>query len=122
MKTKFLLGIPCAAIAIASVIGVSQFDSENLAGNDLLMENVEALALDEIKPSKACSTEKQYINYLTKCPFCQTNFGRQGTSYSCVGNGNSSTCKEGFEGTEIYCNCQHRPAMPINNVQIYSCD
>lgn len=42
MKKKFLLGIPCAAIAIASVIGVSQFDSENLAGNDLLMENVEA--------------------------------------------------------------------------------
>ena len=65
MKKKFLLGIPCAAIAIASVIGVSQFDSENLAGNDLLMENVEALAFDEIKPSKACSTEKQYINYLT---------------------------------------------------------
>ena len=56
MKKKFLLGIPCAAIAIASVIGVSQFDSENLAGNDLLMENVEALALYEIKPSKACST------------------------------------------------------------------
>ena len=47
MKKKFLLGIPCAAIAIASVIGVSQFDSENLAGNDLLMENVEALASGE---------------------------------------------------------------------------
>ena len=122
MKKKFLLGIPCAAIAIASVIGVSQFDSENLAGNDLLMENVEALALYEIKPSKACSTEKQYINYLTKCPICQTNFGRQGTSYSCVGNGNSSTCKEGFEGTEFYCDCQRRPAMPINNVQTYSCN
>ena len=30
--------------------------------------------------------------------------------------------EEGFEGTEIYCNCQRRPAMPINNVQIYSCD
>lgn len=47
MKKKFLLGIPCAAIAIASVIGVSQFDSENLAGNDLMMENVEALASGE---------------------------------------------------------------------------
>lgn len=48
MKKKFLLGIPCAAIAIASVIGVSQFDSENLAGNDLLMENVEALTAGEV--------------------------------------------------------------------------
>ena len=48
MKKKFLLGIPCAAIAIASVIGVSQFDSENLAGNDLLMENVEAAMIRSI--------------------------------------------------------------------------
>lgn len=31
MKKKFLLGIPCAALVIASVVGVSQFDSENLA-------------------------------------------------------------------------------------------
>ena len=52
MKKKFLLGIPCAAIAIASVIGVSQFDSENLAGNDLLMENVEALSASENNPDQ----------------------------------------------------------------------
>lgn len=47
MKKKILLVIPCVAIAIASVVGVSQFDSEKIADNDSLMENVEALASGE---------------------------------------------------------------------------
>lgn len=121
MKKRFLFIIPCIAIAVASVVGVSQFDSKNLADNDLLMENVEALALDEIKPSKACSTDFKYVNDQIRCPYCHTLSGRQGTLYKCV-PGNSLTCMEGFEGTDISCNCQRRPLLPINNVKTFQCN
>lgn len=48
MKKRILLMIPCAAIVVASLIGLKQFNSEKNAGNDLLMENVEALTAGEV--------------------------------------------------------------------------
>lgn len=48
MKQRILLVISCAAIVVASVIGLKQFNSEKNAGNDLLMENVEALTAGEV--------------------------------------------------------------------------
>lgn len=39
--------VSCVAIAIAGVLGVSEFNSEELTNNDLLIENVEALASGE---------------------------------------------------------------------------
>ncbi len=48
MKQRFLLVISCVSIVVASVIGLKQFNSEKNAGNDLLMENVEALTAGEV--------------------------------------------------------------------------
>lgn len=48
MKQRTLLAISCIAIAVASVIGVNQFNSDKIAGNDLLLENVEALTAGEV--------------------------------------------------------------------------
>ena len=45
---KLMFGVSCAAIAFAGVWGVSESKSEELANNDLLMENVEALTRGEI--------------------------------------------------------------------------
>lgn len=39
---KMIFVVSCVAIAIAGVLGVSEFRSEELANCDLLMENVEA--------------------------------------------------------------------------------
>ncbi len=49
MKKKILI-VSCVAIAIAGVWSVSKINSEELASNDLLMENVEALSMGETKP------------------------------------------------------------------------
>ena len=45
---KLMFGVSCAAIAFAGVWGVSDSKSEELANNDLLMENVEALTRGEM--------------------------------------------------------------------------
>lgn len=47
MKSKMFLGISCVAVAIAGVMYVSKSNSVKLLENDLLMENVEALASGE---------------------------------------------------------------------------
>lgn len=44
---KMIFVVSCVAIAIAGVLGVSEFNSEELTNNDLLIENVEALASGE---------------------------------------------------------------------------
>ncbi len=46
MKKKILI-VSCVAIAIAGVWSVNAFNTDELASNDLLMENVEALASGE---------------------------------------------------------------------------
>ena len=47
MKRKMIFGISCVAVAIAGLIYVNKSNSVKLVENDLLMENVEALASGE---------------------------------------------------------------------------
>lgn len=42
--------VSIVAITIVGVLSVNKFNADELASNDLLMENVEALSMGEIKP------------------------------------------------------------------------
>ena len=44
---KMIFVVSCAVMVIAGVLGVNKFDTNELASNDLLMENVEALTRGE---------------------------------------------------------------------------
>lgn len=119
---KVIYVVSCIAIAIAVILGVNKFNSRELVSNDLLMENVEALTRGEVDgSSKGCSTGITYVNNMIQCPYCRTSSGRNGTQYSCHSNGNDKTCQSGFSGSEISCNCSHRPLLNINDVETFSC-
>lgn len=71
---KMIFVVSCVAIAIAGVLGVSEFNSEELTNNDLLIENVEALASGEgftgIFNGQDWDTEKHFYNKIGEdwCP------------------------------------------------------
>ncbi len=63
--------ISSVAIAIVGVWGVNKFNSRELANNELLMENVEALTQDEIVTAYECSRPlKYYTCYDSRHMFC----------------------------------------------------
>ena len=63
MKKKVLV-ISCIAIAIAGALGVNKLITEKTVGNDLLLENVEALANGESSTASSIHSCFKQMYYL----------------------------------------------------------
>lgn len=100
-------------------------DRSSFSNNDLLFENVEALAQDtgDDGLQKTCGTKTKYwdSNGLIECPECKAMTGKTGVQYSCQKNGDAESCKEGFQGTEVTCTPYHNTSRDINEVKTHSC-
>ena len=121
MKKKFLL-LPCiAAVAIATFVGTTPFDSNVGGSNNLLLANVEALSENEGSPNSVkCGTRETYESGFV-CPGHPHLVGFKGTIYSYSAIGYSEKYKEGRKGADYSCPDLHQPACPIDDVREYSC-
>ena len=117
MKKSIKCGIVAAVAVAAGFAAYQSYGSYGARNNNLLMQNVEALA-QSTKPNEpdgdpgsggkekgTCGQKtKEYgTKGAVKCPKCHMETGLFGTEYSYQKNGSLTSYKEGFVGKKVEC-------------------